>query len=152
MSIEEITEMAKAVGIVLPLIVAVVGIWKTLSVIRVKIEAETRLKESSEIESQIKLLNMFSKLMDVAHARSDYHFSETIASHIVNRSENKKDYSEAVVSFPVGLASQDAAISAIAQLAIKHDILKEPALQGLKTLKSFKPELATSCIQRINNG
>jgi len=149
MNIEAVIETAKALGIILPLIVAVVGIWKTLAVVRVKIEAETRLKQTAEIESQIKLLDLFTKLMDVAHARSGYHFSETIANHLINTDE--KDYSKAVVSFPVGIASQDAAIAAITQLAEQHEILREPTLQGLASMKSFKPELATKCIKRIKS-
>ena len=143
-------EIAKTLGIIIPLIVAVVGIWKTLTVVRGKIEAEIRLKKTAEVESQIKLLELFSKLMDVAHARSEYHFSETIAGHIA--SSDEKDYSKAIVCFPVGAASQDAAIAAIAQLASQHEVLKAPALQGLESIKSFKPELATKYIEQLNNG
>lgn len=149
MNIEAVVETVKVLGIGLPLIVTVVGVWKTLSVVRISIEAETRLKEAAEIESQVKLLDLFTKLMDVAHARSGYHFSETIAGHIV--SSGKEDYSKAVVPFPVGAASQNAAISAITQLAGQHEILKEPALQGLESIRKFKPELAEKCILRINN-
>jgi hypothetical protein len=120
-NIEAIIETAKALGIIVPLIVTVVGIWKTLAVVRVKIEAETRLKKTAEVESQVKLLDLFTKLMDVAHARGGYHFSETIAGYITSSDVIEKDYSKAIVSFPVGIASQDAAIAAIAQLASQHE-------------------------------
>ncbi|MDH0177468.1 hypothetical protein N7319_19930 [Aeromonas dhakensis] len=151
MNIEAFIEAAKTLGVIIPLIVAVVGIWKTLAVVRVKIEAETRLKHSAEIESHIKLLDLFTRLMDLAHARSGYHFSEEIAKYIANSDVTEKNFSKAIVSFPVGAACQDAAIAAIAQLASKHTILKNPALQGLESIKSFKPGIAEKYIEKIKN-
>ncbi|MBY6213288.1 hypothetical protein KUV95_17225 [Microbulbifer agarilyticus] len=150
---QAVLEVAKLLAVVIPLIVAVVGIWKTLAVVRVKIEAETRLKITSEIESQIKLLELFSRLMDVAHARSGYHFSETVAEHLIKQDEKQRDFSNAVIAYPVGVASQDAAIAAITMLAVKHEILREPAIQGLQTIKTFKPEIAARSLERIaSNG
>jgi len=147
-SIEAVIETIKLLVLLTSLIVAVIGVWKTLAVVRIKIEAETRLKVTAEIESQIKLLELFARLMDVAHARSGYHFSEIIAKHLVDTGNS--DYSSAIASFPVGIASQDAAISAIANLAIKHEILREPAIQGLESIKTFKPEMASKHLQRIS--
>ena len=146
----EIIEMIKVAGMISTFTVSVFGIYKTANVLKLKFEAELRLKNSFEIESEIKLLDLFSNVMDTAHARRGSHFSETIAKKI---SEDAKgvvpSYSAAMVSYPVGSASQDAAIAAIGELGLKHKILRNPALKGLLEIKKFKADIAIDYIQKL---
>ncbi|WP_035416429.1 hypothetical protein [Ferrimonas kyonanensis] len=146
--ISNVTPMAALIAIV-------VGIWKSFSTIRLKINAEVRLKKAAEIESQIKLMNLFTKLVETVHARKDDFLSETMVAHLIKESQTGKiDLDKAIVTSSVGGASQDAAIESITLLALKHELLKEPALKALKNLQSIdsKRDDITKSIERIEQG
>tara|TARA_B110001450_G_C17602382_1_gene473550 strand:+ start:66 stop:533 length:468 start_codon:yes stop_codon:yes gene_type:complete len=151
MNIEEVIETVKYIGVIIPIFIAVIGMWKTLAVVRVKIEAETRLSETAKVESQVKLLEIFTQIMDKAHARGPSYLSESIAKHLVDSGAKVEDYDNAVLSSSIGSAAQDAAITAIASLAAEHSFLREPALQGLKSLADILPkkDLIKQNINRI---
>jgi hypothetical protein len=108
-----------------------------------KFGAERRLRKTSQIESQIKLLKIFTELMDIAEARKETTFSNEILTYLIETEKiddflnNKKGAKHPFLVFPVGKASQLTAISSIYQLARKHKILLEPSIQALKNLKKF---------------
>lgn len=144
------------------LITISIGVWKSLAEYRLKIKAEKRVTESSRTEADIKLIKHFTEIMDIAHARSGYEISETAIEKLFEKGVittndfknlhalNQKLEDAAILTFPVGVAAQDAAIASIAELAIRHEVLKQPALQALETMKKFKKEMAEKYIQVIN--
>ncbi|WP_104399599.1 hypothetical protein [Vibrio penaeicida] len=154
---EYITFLLEIISKITPLaalIAVVVGVWKSFVVIRLKIESEVRLKEMARIESQIKLMNIFTKLVESAHARKEDFLSETMVEYLIKQNKSGKiDLDKALVTSSVGGASQDAAIESITLLAIEHKILKEPALKALNSLKIIpsKKEVVVKSIERIKN-
>lgn len=58
------------------LITASVGGWLSLREYRLKVQAETWLAKSSELEADIKLLKLFTEIMNIAHARGATQLSE----------------------------------------------------------------------------
>ncbi len=147
---------------IVALLSTTVGIWLALAEYRLKLRAESRIADSAKIEADINLIKHFTELMNVAHARSGYSVSETVIEKMFengfftdddkNNLEilNQKLEDAAILTLPVGLAAQDAAMAAISVLAKKHDILKKPALQALESMKFFKKELSEKYITEIN--
>ena len=46
-----------------------------------------------------------------------------------------------IITHPVGMAAQDAAIAAIWALGVKHEILRPVAIQALTSLSGFKAKI-----------
>ena len=135
---EWLVPLSTSIGIA----VAICGAWVTLRDFRLKLRAEARLAHSAEVEADVKLLKLFTELMNIAHARggnalaSDKLFEALLPKL---RQQGITDVMQAaVISFPVGLAAQNAAIAAIAELGRRHTVLLPAALQALETLESFK--------------
>jgi hypothetical protein len=136
---------------------------------RLKAQAETRLTKSAEIESDIKLIQIFIEIMDIAHARRSSEISEKAIEAILSSEEIKKlDLSKqeslkifheslpyATITLSVGYAAQDAAICAIWALGKEHHILKQIAIQALSSLQTMKPLVVDNYLQDLkseNNG
>lgn len=157
---EWILTISRAIGI----LTTTIAVWKSLAEYRLKLKAENRVAESERIEADIKLIMHFTEIMDIANARSGYQVSETIIEKlfeqdIITREDsqdlkklNEKIANAAILTLPVGSAAQDAAIASIAQLAIRHNILKEPAIQALESIEEFKSDIAKKYLDKINNG
>ena len=81
--------------------------------------------------------------MNLANGRSGHQLSEKAVEILLrDRSADSKvsdTLSGAIIAMPVGEATQDAAIAAIAELGGKHEILRTMAIQALQSLSSFKP-------------
>jgi hypothetical protein len=147
---------------IVSLVIITIGIWKSLMEYRLKLKAEARIAESTQIEADIKLIKHFTELMNIAHARGGYKISEKVIEEIFKNGVidendfqdlhklNQKLEDAAILTLPVGVAAQDAAIASISVLAQKHEILKRPALQALETMKSFKGEIVQKYIEEIN--
>jgi len=126
------------------------GIW-------VKLRAESRMLAAQKIESDVKLLKLFSEMMNLAHARGAQVVSEqvlatalkdpTISALIASKSLDIADL--AVITTPVGVAAQDAAIAAVAALGKKHEILRGAAIQGLETLSTWKEPVAMPFLDEL---
>jgi hypothetical protein len=69
MCIASIKEWLIPASTAIGLVSAIVAMFIALYEYRLKLRAETRLAEASNIESDVKLLALFVTLMDVAHAR-----------------------------------------------------------------------------------
>ena len=122
-----------------------------------------RLKaKESQMESDVKLAQLFTQLMSVAHARGESHLSEEcvkslFAQNLFSQKDpgddsiRRKIESSCVITLPVGIASQDAAIASIGELGRRYDVLREPAREGLKALATFKPEQAQKALDRIES-
>jgi len=132
-----------------------VGIWLSLEQYRLKLSSE-------KTESDIKLMTLFTKLMNIAHARSGYVVSEkTIEKlfdqEIVDKEDakdlkvlNQKIQEAAILNLPVGDAEQDAAIAAIAKLANRHEVLKDVAVEALRSICKFKPKIAEKYLKELS--
>jgi uncharacterized membrane protein (DUF4010 family) len=136
------------------LVSVAVGVWLSLQQYSLKLKSE-------KVEADIKLMTLFTKIMSIAHARGGYTVSEKIIEKIFDnevltedelkdsRLLNEKLTNAAILTTPVGVAEQDAAIAAIAQLAKRHEVLKEVAIEGLISIKSFKKDLAEKYIKEL---
>lgn len=80
--------------------------------------------KAEKVEREVRLITLFSKLMDIANARGE--------PFVVNNG---------IKNAPIGVAAQDAAIAAIFTLGNKYnDILGSAAKQGLESL-TFKSDV-----------
>lgn len=135
--------------------------WLALRQYRLKLKEEERLSVSARTETDIKLVKAFSELMDIAHGRSGHVLSEkTVEFLLAHNFVPDKEMSDAsavghklqaaaVFALPVGRASQEAAIAAIAALGERHDVLRDLALQGLESLKIVRPDAVPKYIERL---
>jgi len=133
------------------LITVAIGSWLAVNNYRLSIKAEKRLNDSSTIESNIRLLTLFSKMMQIANCRYDPILSEKVIeglfqNKIITENDFKDKASIEKVSKklelsllePVyGLATQKAAIGAIYTLGKEHNILCDAAIDGLKEVKDI---------------
>ena len=159
MNLETLTELLIPISTFVTLITASIGGWLALKEYRLKVKAETRLAESSELESDIKLLKLFTEIMDIAHGRGGYEVSEKVMEKILSpevlkqlnvKEANLRDLiRDAIISFPVGVAAQDAAISAIWVLGKKHSVLTPVAIQALESLSEFKGEVTKEYLEDL---
>lgn len=132
------------------------AVFRFLADYSVKVRAEARLAKSAEIENEVKLLKLFTEIMDIAHARGRAELSEKAVELLLREKERAGEreigriLENAVVVMPVGLAAQDAAIAAIAVLGTKYEILRPSAVQALQSLSTFKPN-AQVYLSQIKN-
>jgi len=135
--------------------------WLALRQYRLKLKEEERLSVSARTETDIKLVKAFSELMDIAHGRSGHVLSEkTVEFLLAHAFVSDKEMSDpsavgrkleaaAVFALPVGQASQEAAIAAIAALGERHEVLLDLARQGLTSLQLVRPEIVPKYIDRL---
>jgi hypothetical protein len=112
---------------------------------RLKLKAEKRVAISQQAETDVRLIQAFTELMNIANGRGGYVTSEKLIeelfkrdvftdAHFGNWSEFQKRLGEfPVIYLPVGLGSQDAAIAAAATLGLKYEVLRESATEGIQT-------------------
>ncbi len=130
------------------------GVWLSLQQYSLKLK-------SQKVETDIKLMTLFTHIMSIAHARGGYTVSEKIIekifdNKILTENElkdsnilNKRLVEASTLTTPVGVAEQDAAIAAIAVLAKRHDVLKDVAIQGLISIKAFKKDIAEKYLKEL---
>jgi len=159
MILETLADLLIPISTFVTLITASIGGWLALKEYRLKVKAETRLAESSEIESDVKLLKLFTEIMDIAHGRGGYEVSEKVMEKIlspevikqfnVTRANLSDLINDAIITLPVGVAAQNAAISAIWVLGKKHSVLNPVAIQALESLSKFKGEVAKEYLEDL---
>lgn len=158
--IEFISKALVPLSVAISILSVAVGIWLSLREYRLKVKAETRLAKSAEVEAQIKLLKLFTEIMNIAHARGESLFSEKRAElmsrpEIVNALHTqgyKIDFDDlGVITLPIGAAAQDAAIAAVGELGKRHEILRPVAKQALESLVriNVKKEISQSHLDRL---
>jgi hypothetical protein len=67
------------------LITAAIGSWVAVNNYALKIETEKRLSESSSIESNVRLLKLFSEMMQIANCRYEPILSEKVIEGLFNK-------------------------------------------------------------------
>ena len=134
----------------------VAAIWGGLFTLRdyqLKLQAETRLAQTAQVEADVKLLNLFVEIMNVAHARgTSVLASEKLFEAMFTKlqAQGKMDVKDAaIITFPVGVASQDAAIAAIGELGKRHALLRPAAIRALQSLTTFKHEVANPVLLEL---
>jgi hypothetical protein len=160
MNYSQIKDWLIPVSTFITLITTAIAAWLSLKEYRLKLKAETRLKYSAQVETDVQLLKLFTEIMNIAHGRSGYYVSEKILEFVLKDTNIKnildnpektrelfKDMS--VIALPVGKAQQDAAICAIATIAKRHEILRPLALQALESLNEFKSEVAKKYLDEL---
>jgi hypothetical protein len=143
------------------LITASIGGWLALREYRLKVRAETRLAKTAELESDVKLLKLFTELMDIAHARAGSQVSEKAVERLLSpemikqlniSGENLSSILDgAVITLPVGVAAQDAAIAAIWTLGKRHTMLGPIAIRALESLTTFKGEITAPYLKDLKD-
>ena len=163
MSIQELKDWLVPVSAFVTLISVAISSSLALRDYRLKLKAEARLRYSSQVEVDIRLLKLFTEIMTIAHARSGYFVSEKAIEKLFEKgvvndqdlgnlnSLNQKLEDAAILTLPVGIAAQDAAIAAISTLANRHEVLRSVAIQALESIRSFKPEMAEKYLKKINH-
>ena len=149
--INNIKDWVVPVSSCIALLTISLGAWLSLREYRLKLKSEARLSHSEQVEADIRLLTLFTEIMNIAHARgkslvSEKTIEEMFDKNILKKDDytdlvqlNKKIATASVLTLPVGVSAQEAAIAAIAMLAKRHDVLKEPAIAGLKSLSEWLP-------------
>jgi flagellar biosynthesis component FlhA len=117
---------------------------------RLNVQAEKRLNDSTTIESNIRLLTLFSKMMQISNSRSEPVLSEKVIEGLFqNKLVTENDFKDEAsfqklykklqlsVIPPYGLATQKASIGAVYTLGKEHSILRYAAIEGLKEVKDM---------------
>src|SRR5712692_5484867 len=172
MDSKDVREWVKTVGVVGVLVTAGVAIFQY----RVNSQAEERMREASQAEIDIRLSTAFTELMRVANGRATQQLSEKCVEKLFAHGMSQEDSRQlkefvskswgddtiinrklvsCVVPFPVGGASTNSAITSIAVLGYKYDILRDPAREGLVILKKFSEpsdDLAQRALLKLEPG
>lgn len=162
MNLTELKEWILVASGSFALVSVAISSWLALKEYRLKLQAEARTANSEKAETDVRLVKAFTELMDIANGRGGYVVSEKAIEELFKRKFVDADFKdlasmkEQIAEFPVfylpvGNASQDSAIAAIATLANRHEVLREPAKQALETAKSFRKGLAEKYLQKISD-
>ena len=84
MDLATIKDWLVPVSTFITLLTASIGGWLSLREYRLKVRAETRIAQSSELESDIKLITLFIEIMDIAHSRRGTQVSEKAVEAILS--------------------------------------------------------------------
>jgi hypothetical protein len=112
-----------------------------------KRKEEIRLTRAGQAEADVRLCTLFVQLMAKAHNRSEWTVADAAVQAAINSegplaptsTEAFRDLIQAAVVYPAGLSEQLAAISAVAELGVRYDLLCAPGLVGLESVASWWP-------------
>ena len=161
MTATDVKDWLLVVSGTITLLSVAISSWLALGQYRLKLKEEERLSVSARTETDIKLVKVFSELMDIAHGRSGHVLSEKTVEFLLAHNfvpDREMSYASAVgrklaaaaiFALPVGEASQDAAIAAIAALGGRHEVLRDLALQGLQSLAVVRPDVVPRYIDNL---
>ena len=154
---DEIREWISALTPIAALLTVVFAFFKARKEFIEKQIAERRALMSAEIESNVKLMTVFTQIMDIAHSRAGNHVSEKAIEVLLSKPEAAsqdvaKLIASAIIPLPVGAAAQDAAICAIWKLGLEHEVLTEVATQALVSLLDVKRDVVEKYLHEIDGG
>lgn len=128
---------------------------------KLKVKAENNLKLKNEAELDIKLIKQFSELITIANGRSGYVLSENVIEHYLKSYSSLSDKSKeeikaindglkalSIFTIPVGLASQNATVVSLTDLAVKNSILRDAAIAGIEELP-IDEKLKEECLSKL---
>ncbi len=159
MELQSLKDWLVPISTFVTLMTASIGGWLSLKQYPLKVSVETRLAQSAQLEADIKLLKLFTEIMDIAHARRGCQVSEKAIEKILTPEKMKElglsatnlqdILAKSVVQLPVGIAAQDAAICAIWVLGRRHDALMPVSIQALESLRAFKGEVVKGYLEDL---
>lgn len=160
---ETIKDWLIPVSTFITLLTVSIGTYQSLKEYRLKLKAEIRLSQSAEVDMDIKLMQGFTQLLALAHARKGNYLSEKTVEKMFEKELfteeelhnpnklNRKIEQVAILNIYSGVAEQDAFVAAITNLGLKHEILRTPVIQALETMMTFIPNTAEKYLNRIKN-
>lgn len=163
MSPGDVRDWLVAISSIITLGFTAAGIWLSLKEYRLKLQAETRLAESTRAETDIRLLQLFTEILYIASGRKgEAIFSKEILDLLIQKNifteDDFKDFdtlkskiSQAtVIAQTPGEVSANAAFASIATLAKRHpDVLREPAIEALESSRKWNPQLSEKYLNSI---
>ena len=162
MNLADIKDWLIPVASFIALIPTSIGVWLALKEYRLKLQAETRLAESTRAETDIRLLQLFTDLLYIASGRKgEAVFSKEILDLLIqkniitdddfkNADSLKSKISQAtLIAQTPGELSANAAFASIATLAKRHPVLYEPAIEALESSQQWKPQLSEKYLNSI---
>jgi hypothetical protein len=162
MNLAEIKDWLVPVASLIAIISTSVGVWLSLKEYRVKLQAETRLTESTRAETDIRLLQLFTELLYVASGRKgDAVFSKEVLDLLIQKNMlTEEDFKSAdslkskisqatLIAETPGQLSANAAFASIATLAKRHPVLYEPAIEALESSLGWKPETSKKYLNSL---
>lgn len=120
---------------------------------------EHRLRQTAELERDLRTADLFVTLMGYANARGEALQVEPVAAAIAQHAAFERLLGQvadgdgaatarlkemtklSVIQGPIGSAAQRAAIGLIVELADRYPVLRSGATEGLREVKSFVPDL-----------
>jgi len=149
-TLNEFKELILVISASLSMLSVGVGVILAVLQYRLKLKEEERLAISTRADVDVRLFKSFTELMDLAMGRRQHTLSEKAVEELFKRKIiSKADFGEnfrerqagsgklseyATVVIPVGRSGQHAAMAAIATLAREYPVLKEAAIEGLKSV------------------
>jgi hypothetical protein len=143
---------------------AAIGILLSLKEYRIKLQAETRLAESTRAETDVRLLQLFTELLEIASGRmGEAVFSKEILDMLIQKdilteddyksldSLKSKISKATMIAQTPGIESVNAAYASIATLAKRHPVLYEPAIEALETCRKWNPQLSEKYLISIHD-
>ena len=161
-TLDSIKDWLIPISTFISLITISIGAYQSLKEYKLKLITETRLTNSTQVETDIKLMKGFTDLLALAHSRKGSYLSEKTVEKMFEKDLftdeelkdpdklNRKLEKVAVLNVFSGVAEQNAFIAAITNLGLRHDILKLPVIQALETMKTFiDPELIDKYLELV---
>lgn len=149
MNLTDIKDWLIPVASFIAIIPTSIGVWLSLKEYRLKLQAETRLAESTRAETDIRLLQLFTEILYIASGRKgEAVFSKEILDLLIQRNVLTEDdfnnldqlknkiSQAAVIAQTPGATSSNAAFASIATLAIRHPVLYESAIEALESFQN----------------
>lgn len=140
------------------------GIWISLKEYRLKLRAETRLARSTQAETDVRLLQLFTELLRIASGRmGEAIYSKEILDMLIQKDILTEDDFKnldllkdkvskvAMIAQIPGIESANAAFASIATLAIQHDVLRRPAIEALETCREWNAQLSEKYLKAIHD-
>jgi len=141
--VSELVLFATPIATVAAAAVAAIPVYRQY---RFQVAESGRLAEATRAEVDVRLLTLFVSLMGKAHARGDSGVSESAVQAALapgspfapaTPDELTEIVEHARYTLPVGFDEQEAAIAAVAELGVRYDVLRTPALVGLRGLAKW---------------
>ncbi len=162
MYLETIKDWLIPVSSFFVLVSTAIAIWISLKEYRLKLQAETRLTESTRAETDIRLLQLFTELLRISSGRMGVAiYSKEILDILIkkdifteddfkNLDMLKEKISKAtMIAQTPGVESSNAAFASIATLAKRHPVLYESAIEALETCQEWNPQMSEKYLSSI---
>jgi hypothetical protein len=140
-----------------------VSVWVGVQQYRLKLKAEERLARSSQAETDLRLLNAFSELVQEATGTGPFRLSEQVVKFLIDSGHlsdadlddavafKQKIYDRAMLAEIIGVTRSRMASYAIGALARRYDFLRELGIRALssKSVEYNDPEEVRRLVEQL---